>query len=284
MRIWKTLNEPFPDESHPKKLFITSFIVGIFVAGFLYFFQPFGIHNYPNSQVLLCLGFGLVTFVFAIIYDSFLTYVLRIERDIPSWTLLKWIFEAMGTILFIAVGNFFFAAYFFQLDHWNIMDFFGMIQATLMVGIFPIVFSGLWTTLKAKKQNVAEANQLQTERINTPQSPTRLVISSKNNKQQIPLFAHQIYFAEAMQNYVNLYIQEGEEIKKEVIRNTIANIEQSFVSSNIIRCHRSYLVNVDLIEKVEGNAQGLRLTLKNMGEVQVPVSRKYISQLKERFE
>jgi len=284
MRLWKALNEPFPDESNPKKLLLTASCVSLFVAAFLYFFQPFGIHHYPKSKLPICLGFGLVTFFSAIIVEIFLTHILRIEKDLPSWTLLKWILESLGTILFIAAGNLMFASYFFGSNNWDMMSFFQMIQATLMVGIFPIVFSGLWSQLKAKKKHIAEADKIQTESLKLSNSPTPLVISSQNEKHQIQVYAHQFYFAEAMQNYVNLYYSKEEKIKKEVIRNTVANIEKSFVDTNVIRCHRSYLVNIDMIEKIDGNAQGLRLKLKNLVEVTVPVSRKYISTLKEKFE
>ena len=152
-----------------------------------------------------------------------------------------------------------------------------------MVGVFPIIFSGLWTQLKAKKTHVAEAEQLEMEPLKVIDSPTPLIISSQNKKHQIQLFAHQFYFAEAMQNYVNLYYLEEEKMKKEIIRNTIINIEKSLLGTNIIHCHRSYLVNVDQVEKVEGNAQGLRLILKELDDIMVPVSRKYIVTLKARF-
>ena len=58
MQVWRALNEPFPDESHPKKLFIAAFSVSLFVVAFLYFFQPFNINQYQGSKILLCFGFG----------------------------------------------------------------------------------------------------------------------------------------------------------------------------------------------------------------------------------
>ena len=44
---------------------------------------------------------------------------------------------------------------------------------------------------------------------------------------------------------------------------------------HIIRCHRSFVVNLDHVIEVGGNAQGLKLHL-NMLEDYIPVSRKYI--------
>ncbi len=283
MSIWKVLNEPFPDESNPQKLLLTAFAVSLFVTFFLYLFQPFGLNNFGEGKFFVCIGFGLVTFICAIIFEFFSTYIFRIEKDLPTWTFFKWILEAVASVLFIACGNYLFAGYFYEWTDWSISSFLYMIRATLMVGIFPIVFSGLWSQIKAKKRNIGVANAIQPETLKISNTPTPLIISSKNNKQTIELFANQFYFAEAMQNYVTLYYHQNEGIKKELIRNTIGNIEQSFLETNIIRCHRSYLVNIDQVERIDGNAQGLRLTLKDLDEVIVPVSRKYIKELKQRF-
>jgi DNA-binding LytR/AlgR family response regulator len=84
-----------------------------------------------------------------------------------------------------------------------------------------------------------------------------------------------------MQNYVSVCFQKDGISQKELLRNTIKNLETQIQSSVLIRCHRSFMVNSDLIEKVEGNAQGLRLNLKNLEDFEVPVSRKYIPILKE---
>jgi DNA-binding LytR/AlgR family response regulator len=62
-------------------------------------------------------------------------------------------------------------------------------------------------------------------------------------------------------------------MKKTLIRNTLSKIEKQLPFDNIKKCHRSYLANLNLIEKITGNAQGYRLHFPFSTEITVPVSR-----------
>jgi len=48
----------------------------------------------------------------------------------------------------------------------------------------------------------------------------------------------------------------------------------------IFKCHRSYLVNINYIDKVEGNSQGYKLYLENV-PTPIPVSKIFAQKLKE---
>ena len=71
---------------------------------------------------------------------------------------------------------------------------------------------------------------------------------------------------------------------KLLLRSSLSRLEAQIIDrSNIVRCHRSYVVNLDRVERVTGNAQGYKLHLFG-GQFQVPVARRYndslIGQLK----
>ncbi len=59
----------------------------------------------------------------------------------------------------------------------------------------------------------------------------------------------------------------------------ISKLESQINEFGLIRCHRSYIMNPDKVIQVSGNAQGLKLELSNK-TYQVPVSRKYIPEIK----
>ena len=48
------------------------------------------------------------------------------------------------------------------------------------------------------------------------------------------------------------------------------------------RCHRAYIVNLDKIEQVEGNAQGYKLKLQGTEDL-IPVSRNLNSEFSDRL-
>lgn len=89
-----------------------------------------------------------------------------------------------------------------------------------------------------------------------------------------------ILYVKSEGNYCRIrYDQEGS-IRTELLRISLIEIENLTFGTSIQRCHRSYLVNTEKIQRVAGNAQGYKLTLFQCKD-RVPVSRKYTPVLKK---
>ncbi len=280
-QFFKKLNEPFPESETPKENVKNIIGVGIFITFFLYFFNVGGMKSYSGSTFLICLNFGIITVVVALIFDWFVSKVLKVKRDEPSWTFKKWIFYMLILLILISLGNYVYYVNLVGLKNIGWEDLWSMIIYTIAVGIFPVVFSGLITQIRSNQKYQIQAAALQS---NLPKKEIHheiVHLFSDNKKQDFQIHIDDIFYIEAMQNYVSVCFQKDGKSKKELLRNTIKNIEVQLQSTVLIRCHRSYIVNTDLIENVEGNAQGLRLTLKKLEEFKVPVSRKYIPILKD---
>ena len=52
----------------------------------------------------------------------------------------------------------------------------------------------------------------------------------------------------------------------------LKNIESQLDNTLVVRCHRSFMVNINAITHVEGNTNGYRLSIRDT-EVTVPISR-----------
>jgi DNA-binding LytR/AlgR family response regulator len=77
--------------------------------------------------------------------------------------------------------------------------------------------------------------------------------------------------------------QEGNEVKKKMIRNTLKNVEQQLRDfNNFIRTHRTSIVNIQNIDKLHKNFNTYWLSLVNTIET-IPVSRQYLMVVKELF-
>ena len=57
-----------------------------------------------------------------------------------------------------------------------------------------------------------------------------------------------------------------------MLRVNLKNIENQLADTSLIRCHRSYIVNVNAIRHVAGNTNGYKLTVRDT-DFEVPVSR-----------
>lgn len=187
-------------------------------------------------------------------------------------------------LIFISQANYAYYSYMAGFDNIGWEDFWAMIIYTISVGIFPVVFSGLIVQIKSNQRNQLQAADLQSNFPKKEIQQELVHLYSENKSQDFQISIHDIFYIEAMQNYVSVCYLKNEKLQKELLRNTLKNLEVQLQSTVLIRCHRSFIVNSDLIENVEGNAQGLRLSLKDMNEFKVPVSRKYIPLLKKIIE
>jgi len=234
------------------------------------------------SYFWVCVNFGLITIVVALFFDWMVSGVLKIKRNIPSWTLWKWIVYMFILLIMISLANYVYYLRLNELDTGSWSSFLEIAITTILIGLFPVVFSGLIVQINAIKRNQIQANYLQN---NFPKKETQkkiIEINSNNKNQNFSAPINDIYYMESMQNYVSIFFKKDDEFKKELVRNTLKNIEAQLGTSPLIRCHRSFIVNKELIENVDGNAQGLNLKLKDLEDFVVPVSRKYIPILREK--
>jgi hypothetical protein len=258
------LNRPFPEAENISIYTRTMFIISIFVTLFLGILQPFNMDQINGNVWKHSLIFGTITFVSGMSYEVIFRYIFKIKKEGKSYTLIVWTIQVVGLILFISFFNFLFLAYEFGMPLNGVIN---MIWATFLVGLFPTVFIGTISMIKSEKRNSEIANSLNNKTI----KPEHII-----NKISIyDIQSNNIWFIESLQNYVNIYYWNGEEIVKKTERATLKSCENLIVNTNLIKCHRSFIVNSSKIENVTGNAQGLKLKLQDH-ETKVPVSRSFI--------
>ena len=71
----------------------------------------------------------------------------------------------------------------------------------------------------------------------------------KSDKQLKKIFLKEILLIESMENYVVIYTEKS----KEVVYNTLKQIQQSLPCEIFLQVHRSYIVNINHIKAIEGN-------------------------------
>ncbi|HUO33589.1 MAG TPA: response regulator [Candidatus Acidoferrum sp.] len=101
----------------------------------------------------------------------------------------------------------------------------------------------------------------------------RLVVRDGTRVTIIPVA--KLDYAEAQDDYVAL-AAEG---KKHLKQQTIANLEASLDPSHFLRVHRSYIVNLDRVARIEPYAKDSHVAILH-GGAQIPVSRSGYSRLR----
>ena len=278
---FKLLKQPYPLVISWRKEISSAFVYGLFIFGFLAVFQPFGLSNYQSASKFYQLaGYGLVTTL------VLLSCVLVVRFIVPNWyceknwTVGRNIFFTTFVFFCIGTANMLYsvALGYLKLSSEAFLFYQGV---TLAVGLLPVSLATILNYNRKLKAAVKEAKQLN-ENIHDKAVNHKLIdIPSKNKSEELQLEINDLLAIKAVENYIEVYVRNTENTTKEVLRNTLSEVENSLRKhQNLKRCHRSYLVNLDQVESFSGNAQGLSLSLKNNTQMKVPVSRSFVKEIK----
>ena len=267
------LKRPFPEGKSIHYIINVAIGIGIFVASFLFFFKPFGLHQIADRALTVSIVFGLISCVIIIVYEL-ISLLLGIHKDDKNWTTGKWLISTLGLVLCIAAGNYYYAIS-IQSESPSFKGLASMLISTFAVAIFPVTFIALVKVKSSTKTHKHLASSLAHNADTTPNPEHKR--AHNQLIEGVPI--DDIRVIQSMQNYVNIVYLSDDLIKTELVRRTLSDVEQALQGSSITRCHRSYLVNQDHITDYSGNAQGLQLSLSKYQDT-VPVSRKYVDQFR----
>jgi DNA-binding LytR/AlgR family response regulator len=98
-----------------------------------------------------------------------------------------------------------------------------------------------------------------------------LFIKTDNKLEKVNL--NELLFVEAMENYVALYTSD----KKLITHSTLKALQEKLPASQFIQPHKSYLVNIQCIQSIEGNI------LHVADKYQIPISKYQKDEVMERI-
>lgn len=132
---------------------------------------------------------------------------------------------------------------------------------------------------KAIQKYLQHSNNTSTQQVieaaaTSPLQQNRIVVKDSNKIKIIPV--NKIHYLEAADDYVKIITAEGSFLKKR----TMNFFEQSLVAYHFVRIHRSYLVNTQLITRIDVYEKDSHLLLLTTGE-KLPVSKAGYVKLKE---
>lgn len=287
--MFKLLQQPYPTNDSFWREFRKAAIVGAFVGGFLLVFQPFGINLWDTpNKALKVLGFGMVTFVMTlvnfVVWPRLLPTVFNEER----WTVGREIVFIILHLLLIAIANRLYLESLLAPHERSGLNWLNTIVITFMVGIFPVTGLVLFNYIRQLRKysegaaslpvhpiaSLAEDPTAGAANLPLPATHSTLTLVADNEKDRLTLQAADLLFIESSDNYCTIAHLKDGKLQKPLLRSSLSRLEKQIALAHIVRCHRSYVVNLDRVERVTGNAQGYKLHLLG-GQVLLPVARQY---------
>lgn len=267
-------------------------LFGLFVFGFLVIFQPFHLTKLSGKLIFVALGFGLTTFMVVGLMNAVFLPIFPKFFSEEKWTVGRELLWSMINTVVVGLGNAFYVVW-IGIGHWSFQMIFSIELYTLAIGVFPIGISVLLKEARLKKRFERGSSQINTglenRRTTAPvnsrveEDDSLLILPSDNRNEQFSLRYKDLIYVRSSDNYVEVYYMHEDRVTKKILRNSLKTIVETLSAhSQFFRCHKSYLVNLDKIERVSGNAQGYKLHLADLNS-QIPVSRKYNAVIKKRL-
>ena len=280
MRLLNWLKKPYFFIKSPKANLLLAFGVGFFVFLFLFVFKPFGISNINNNFLYYTLGFGLVTFIIQSSFYLLLPFIFKDYYKDENWKVGKNILFLFLLVFTISLGNYYYNSIVQNTDNMSVLSLKEFFIYTFSIAVFPItIFTYLSEKLyrKVRQKNSEEIMKLKASKV-IRKTNERIKIFGENNKEYITFNLDNLVYITSQGNYASFYLNEEKGIEEKTIRNTLINISEELKEkTNIIRCHKSYIINSKFMNTIYGNARGYYLE-SNIINKKIPVSRSFKKQ------
>jgi len=251
-----------------------------FALVFINIYSPFGVEMRMNRTKLGMLSYSSLTIlggILVVVISRFIMYYTYQKHNIRIWQYIIW---ALGEVLCMALFYALFEKIFLNDD--RLFTDLVRISArqTALVLLLPYSVSWLYFSWQDKKQQLASLSGNQGLQANS-----RDMVAFYDEKSVLKFSVKREYlcYIESAENYVSIaYLDKGK-ISKYMLRDTLKNMEEMFSGTEIIRCHRSFMVNFEKVRVIRKDKDGLKLELDATISVAIPVSRSYVDAVMQTF-
>jgi hypothetical protein len=269
-------NKPYPFNDDLKFNARVIFFITLAVFAFLFLFEPFDIGTLQNRQKFyLIIGLSVITFLALSLHLMLIPSYFPKSFSSAQWTIKKEILWNLWILFTILTG------YFLYTRFLGVMKFgFDMVIKLVLIASMPTTLLIIVNYNKMIRSNLKMADEMN-KKLKEHKSILEKIVyfNSDYQKDSLAIKISSLLFIRSANNYIEVFWKEGEIIKNQMVRTSLLNAEEILKDHKfILKCHRSYLVNVNHIDKIEGNSQGYRLFIENVGSP-LPVSRNSVDKL-----
>ncbi|MFC2090102.1 LytTR family transcriptional regulator DNA-binding domain-containing protein [Bacteroidota bacterium] len=156
--------------------------------------------------------------------------------------------------------------------------YFRLLVVTIFVLAIPYSLSWLYYSWQDQKRKLLELSK---ETSSEYSLRNMINFYDETDKLRFSLSADNVLYIESTDNYVTVYVQDKERIKKVMLRNTMKRLEIELEKTMFRRCHRSYMVNFQNVKMVRLVGTTLYIYIDATEEIKIPVSRTYVEKVHE---
>lgn len=288
MSIRKILQKPHPFVLNKYSALLPAFITFLVLV----ILRPFEFGTSRIDRLLfwsfiIAIIVGLTVFISSFAVKKYYGHSIN-----DKWTIKHEVLLVLFVLTLIAVEIY--VLFFNLVSHTDRYELFNLVVLrTVGIGFFPVLVLVLYEQNQHQKIKRKQAERLNQKlltskstdnKIKTAASNAeRIVLLAENKKVALKINPKDLVFVKSEGNYVEVFYSRNQETQRELIRISLKSIEEQLSEQDFFRCHNRFIVNILHIQKAEGNARNLELSLFKIEE-KIPVSRKKTDKLLELFQ
>ena len=249
----------------------------LFAYAFINLYKPFGSKEwYDVTWWVFSLVSGLLVIAGMLVVLASRLFMFWVKRR-SRISILYYVLMIAGEIVFMAVLYVFLERLVLKdMRPFAVLIYFS-IQNTSLILLIPSIISLLFFAWQEKKISL--------ERLARQISHKADFIPFKDEKGilRITLKSNDLIYLQACDNYVIIYYEVERKMKSYLIRNTLKQFEKDLLGFPLVRCHRSYTVNINRIKMMKREKGIIRLVMEDIEQHIIPVSRSYVGSVTKLF-
>lgn len=262
------------DLTRKKDIFRFILSVAFFAIIFVLIYKPAGFQYILKSDnnltwFLECgtiIGVGMII----LISSRLILYRVSQKRELTDLQYAVWLIGEIFLLTFILT----LWAYFLNPDGPSFLDMgFRMFVNIISILAIPYTIGTLFEILRLKNRKLAESENRKIKVVGS--QPTTINFYDRNGKFTISIKKEDILYIKSADNYVEIFYLDEGKVMNQLLRNSLRNIENMFVSAGLIRCHRLYVVNMQKVKLVKRSKESILVLELSETTESIPVSSTY---------
>ena len=243
---------------------------------FIIIYKPFNVEHWAEvSQfvfVACVLGIVLLGMSIAAISRVIMCYYAK-KHEISYLKYIVWVFVelVLMSVAFSACSTLTEV----KRDIWDAFE--SSLQFTSLILFIPYIVSITAFTLQDRNRRLREIEDDYDKAMQERSATTRGLISfyDERGELQLSVTKDNLLYIESADNYIYIWYMKGNLPKKLMLRNTLKRTAELLVDTNVMRCHRGYMVNMEQVKVLRREKENFYLELGIEGVKDIPVSKTY---------
>jgi len=256
------------------------FFTAVFALVFINVYAPFGVDMWfhvSRWQLFFYSSLVTLTGVLVVVLSRIIMYFVRRKQRINYWQYFVWV---IAEVFFMALFYTFYVKLILN-DARYFPDLLKVtVQNTALILLLP--YSILWLYFSWKNEKI-KLEKLSQGQAPADQSKMMIPFADEKGVLRFSVKMDNLLYLEASDNYVNIFYLNKEKVMRFMLRNTLKNLEDVLKGTEIVRNHRSYMVNCSRVKVIRKENSGLRLELDSPASIDLPVSRTYLENVMKAF-